>query len=85
MRYQLSPSWIPGLQVNLLRKGADQGGLADRLNTAGTVAYLSPGLIVQAAERLQGFGFVQVPAYSRLAGYQLLPHWTATAGFSYAF
>jgi hypothetical protein len=28
---------------------------------------------------------VQVPIYSNLDGYQLFPHWTATAGLSYAF
>jgi hypothetical protein len=31
------------------------------------------------------YGFVQLPLYSQLTGYQLFPHWTATIGASYAF
>ena len=85
VRYARSQQWIPGLQVNVLRKSADQGALADTTDSAGTVAYLSPGLIAQATDRLQAFGFVQVPIFSNLSGYQLLPHWTVSAGLSYAF
>jgi hypothetical protein len=85
LRYERDPRWIPGLQVNVFRKAADQGALADTTDTAGTVAYLSPGLTVRAARRLHVYGFVQVPVYSRLDGYQLFPHWTASAGLSYAF
>lgn len=84
LRYERSAQWIPGLQINMLRKSADQGALADTTDTAGTVAYLSPGLIVQAARQLYVYGFVQVPLYSNLSGYQLFPHWTASAGLSYA-
>jgi hypothetical protein len=85
LRYENNPRWIPGLQVNVLHRAADQGALADTTDTAGTVAYLSPGLTVRAGRRLHVYGFVQVPIYSNLDGYQLFPHWTASAGLSYAF
>jgi len=85
LRYEENPRVIPGLQINLYRKSADQGALADTTDTAGTVAYLSPGLTVRAARQLHLYGFVQVPVYSNLSGYQLFPHWTASAGLSYAF
>ncbi len=85
LRYEASPKWVPQLQVNLSHKGADQGALADTLDTAGTVAYLSPGITVSVSKNLQLYGFVQLPVYSKLDGYQLFPRWTATMGVSHAF
>jgi hypothetical protein len=76
---------VPQLQVNLLHKAPDQGALADVQNTAGTVAYVSPGVSVNALPRLEVFGFVQVPVYSNLYGYQLFPRYTVSVGMSYAF
>lgn len=85
LRYEAHANWVPQLQLNLLRKSADQGALADRTNTAGTVAYLSPGLSASLRSNLQAYGFVQVPVYSHLDGYQLFPRWAATVGLSMAF
>jgi hypothetical protein len=85
VRYEENPKWIPQLQVNLLHKGVDQGALADIYDTAGYVAYLSPGLNAQIGDKLRVFGFVQVPVYSDLVGYQLFPRYTASVGASYAF
>jgi hypothetical protein len=78
-----SRTWTPQLQVNLLHKSPDQGALADVQNTAGNVAYVSPGLSVQAARQLQLFAFVQVPVYSNLYGNQLFPRYTVSVGVSY--
>ncbi len=85
LRYEAHPQWVPQLQVNLLHKSADQGARADRPDTAGTVAYLSPGVTLHLFGNMHLFAFAQVPVYSNLDGYQLLPHWTATLGGSYAF
>ena len=85
LRYEASPKIMPQLQVNLTRKSHDQGALADSEDSAGTVAYLSPGLTMSLRPDLQVYGFVQLPVYSRLQGYQLFPHWTASAGVSHAF
>jgi len=84
LRYETSPRWVPQVQLNLLHKSPDQGALADVQSTAGIVAYLSPGITVQAARGLQLFGFVQVPVYSNLYGIQLFPRFTASVGVSYA-
>ena len=84
LRYEANPELIPQLQLNVTHKGSDQGALADVDNTAGTVAYLSPGVGVHVAGSLEAYGFVQVPVYRHLDGYQLLPRWTATVGVSYA-
>src|SRR6202165_220309 len=85
VRYEAHSQWVPQLQVNLLRKSADQGALADTTDTAGTVAYLSPGVTLHVMGNLHLFAFAQIPMYSRLDGYQLFPHWTAPVGGSYAF
>ena len=84
VRDETSAAWVPQLQLNLLHKSADQGDLADRPDTAGFVAYLSPGLTVRALSSLYLYGVVQLPVYSDLSGYQLFPRWTATVGLSYA-
>ena len=83
-RYEANPKWVPQIQVNYLHKSADQGDLADRANTAGSVAYISPGLTAQLVPELYVYGFVQVPVASNLDGYQLFPRWTASVGMSYA-
>jgi hypothetical protein len=83
LRYEAHPRWVPQVQLNLSHRSADQGALADSADTAGSVAYLSPGITVHALSSLYLFAFVQVPVYSNLDGYQLLPRWTATVGGSY--
>jgi hypothetical protein len=83
LRYAAHPQWVPQLQINLYDKRADQGALADVLDTQGFVAYVSPGLTVQVHHHLQLYGVLQVPVYSNLGGYQLFPHWAGTVGISY--
>lgn len=85
IRYEANPTFVPQLQFNLSHKSADQGALADTADTAGTVLYASPGATVSLTHHLHGYGFVQVPVFSKLDGYQLFPHWTGTVGLSYAF
>jgi hypothetical protein len=85
LRYEANPTIVPQLQVNITRKSPDQGVLADTISTGGTVVYLSPGVSVGVMKSLQIYGFLQLPVYSKLDGYQLFPRWTATAGLSYAF
>lgn len=85
IRYVLDPVITPQLQLNVFHKSADQGALADTANTAGTVAYLSPGISMAAGEQTHLYGFIQLPLYSRLSGYQLFPRWTVTLGVTHAF
>ena len=85
LRYEANPKWIPQVQLNLLHRNPDRGALADTADTVGTVAYISPGLTVQVTRKLHAYSVIQVPVYSNLDGYQLFPHYTATAGLSYAF
>jgi hypothetical protein len=85
IRYEANPQIVPQLQINITSKSSDQGKLADTTDTAGTVAYLSPGITFSVAPNLRMYGFLQLPVYSQLSGYQLFPHYTATAGISYHF
>jgi hypothetical protein len=85
LRYEAHPKWVPQVQVNLVRKSPDQGALADTTDTAGTIAYLSPGVTMHVMGNLHLYAFAQVPVYSRLDGYQLFPRWTASVGGSYSF
>ncbi len=85
LRYEAHVNWIPQVQVNFSHRSADRGALADEPDTAGTAVYLSPGITVRVLDRLHAYGFVQIPVYSKLDGYQLFPHWTATIGAAYAF
>ncbi|MBV8468369.1 MAG: transporter [Burkholderiaceae bacterium] len=85
LRHEANPHFVPQLQLNLTHKTSDQGALADTTDTAGTVAYLSPGLTVSVAANAHVYAFVQLPIYSQLQGYQLFPRWTATVGVTMAF
>ena len=85
LRYEADPRWVPQLQLNLLHKSPDTGALADVQNTAGIVAYVSPGITAQVSASLHLFVFAQLPVYSNLYGIQLFPRWTASAGATYGF
>jgi hypothetical protein len=85
LRYEENPHVVPQIQVNITHKASDQGALADTTDSAGTVVYVSPGVTAMVAPNTHVYGFVQLPAYSNLQGYQLFPRWTATVGVSYAF
>jgi hypothetical protein len=85
VRYARDTRIVPQLQLNLLHKGVDRGALADITDTAGTVAYLSPGLTLQVHGNLHVFGFAQLPVYSNLVGYQVFPRYTLSGGATWAF
>jgi hypothetical protein len=84
LRYEAHPNWVPQLQMNLLHKSVDRGALADIYDTAGYVAYVSPGLTVKVARNLQAYAFAQFPVYSDLVGFQLFPRYSFSVGASYA-
>jgi hypothetical protein len=83
-RYQRDSRYGFQLKVNLLHRAPDQGALADIQNTAGNIAYLSPGLTARLTPLTSMVVFAQLPVYSNLYGYQLLPRWTAGIGVTYA-
>ena len=85
VRYGANPKWVPQLQMNLTHKSVDQGALADITDSAGYVAYVSPGLTASVFSGMHVYGFAQLPVYSDLVGYQVFPRYTLSVGASYAF
>ena len=76
---------VPQLQMNFRAAGKDRGANADRPNSGGEQLYLAPGVSADLSGRLTAFGFVQVPVYQRVNGFQLAPKVTLSAGLSYRF
>jgi hypothetical protein len=74
----------PQLQINVKTGARDSGANADRDNSAGTLVYLSPGATFSVTDRFKIYGFVQLPVYQYVYGYQLAPKWTFSTGFHYA-
>jgi len=85
VRYVANEFVTPQLQINAKTSQHDSGANADRPNSGGTLAYLSPGLTVNVQENLKVYGFLQVPIYQHVEGNQLTPRWTGTLGVRYTF
>jgi len=83
LRYEESPYWVPQVQMNFLHKNVDRGALADITDTAGYVAYFSPGVTFRVVGGLHLYAFGQLPVYSDLVGYQVFPRYTFSIGASY--
>ena len=77
--------FTPQLQLNVKIEGREHGAAADRDNSGGTLAYLSPGLTCELAARTRAFVFVQLPVYQRVNGLQLEPKWILSTGLSRHF
>jgi len=65
--------FTPQLQVSFRASGKDAGSNADRPNSGGEELDLSPGFSARIAQRVTAFGYVEVPLYARVNGYQLVP------------
>ena len=85
VRYITETNWVPQLQLNLTHKNQDSGVNADVADSAGTFVYLSPGFSYTSTTHTQLYGFVQLPLYQNLDGWQLAPRWTASVGLSHTF
>ena len=63
----------PQLQVSFRHTARDAGHNADRPNSGGDQVNASPGLSAKISSKVVGFGFVELPLYNRVNGYQLVP------------
>lgn len=73
------------LQVNALYRGKDAGDNAEPEDTGGRFVHLSPGLSIGLGDKMQFYGFVQLPLYQDVNGVQLTADWAAVAGISLRF
>jgi len=63
----------PQLQLSFRATGKDSGPNADRANSGGEQVNLAPGISAKVNSRIVAFGFVELPLYNRVNGYQLVP------------
>jgi hypothetical protein len=85
VRYMGFESVIPQLQLNTRIEKRESGAEADVANSGATLLYISPGVTIPVNKDFQAFGFVQVPIYQRVNGYQIEPNVLFSAGLRYSF
>ena len=85
LRYGGFSGFSPLLQFNFREVAHDQGGNADKLNTGGTLLYISPGITAAVGQHVSAYAFVQVPVYQEVEGVQLVAKFTYSVGVRYSF
>lgn len=73
------------LQLNLQRRGHDRGAQAEPDNSGSTSISLSPGLTYGAGHGATLYGYVQLPLYQNVAGFQLVPRNSLAVGWTSDF
>lgn len=63
----------PQLQLSLRKTWRDSGLNSDRPNSGGEQVNIAPGLSAKLTSKLVGFTYVELPVYTRVNGYQLVP------------
>ena len=79
-RYVGFEAFTPLLQINARVSGKDVGAQATPNDSGGKTVYLSPGFMVPLNDRVKAYGFVQLPVYQNLNGFQLAPRYTVSVG-----
>jgi hypothetical protein len=63
----------PQLQLSFRHTARDAGPNSDRPNSGGDQVNLAPGLSAKLSTSAVGFTYVELPLYTRVNGYQLVP------------
>jgi hypothetical protein len=63
----------PQLQLSFRKTWRDSGPNSDRPNSGGEQVNLAPGLSAKLGTSVVGFTYVELPLYTRVNGYQLVP------------
>lgn len=85
LRYTGFKSFTPQIQVSPRLSAKDRPGKAAGPDTGGTTVYVSPGVTVPITKNIKTYGFVQLPVYQNLNGYQLAPRWILSVGTRFEF
>jgi hypothetical protein len=85
VRYITDGPVVPHLQLNVRTERKETGANADVENAGATLVYLSPGATWSVTEKVKAYGFVQVPIYQRVTGYQIEPKYSVSVGLHYSF
>ncbi len=83
-RYMSFERVRPQVQLNIRTEGREKGANADVENSGATLVYLSPGVNVKLTNTSSLYGYVQVPLYQHVNGYQIEPRWAASLGIRFA-
>jgi hypothetical protein len=63
----------PQLQLSFRKTWRDSGPDSDRPNSGGEQVNVAPGLSAKLGTKVVGFTYVELPLYTRVNGYQLVP------------
>ena len=66
--------FTPQLQVSVRTTAQDTGPNSDHDNSGGEQVNVAPGFSASLGPKLTAFGFVELPLYTRVNGYQLVPN-----------
>lgn len=80
LRYQGFDSVVPELQFNVRASGKDSGAAASPEDSGGESVFIAPGVAVPVGRTVRLYGFLQLPIYQNLNGYQLAAKYTASVG-----
>lgn len=83
--HAMSPDWSLLLQANWSQRGRDSGAEAEPEMSGSTTLSLSPGASLSLGHDDTVYGVVQVPAYQKVNGIQLVPQWSLVLGWTHAF
>lgn len=75
----------PQFQLNARAIGKDKGANATPADSGGVTVYASPGATYAVNDKLSVYGFVQLPVYQYLNGYQLAPRYLVSVGTRFSF
>ena len=84
-RYLGLDTLVPQIQFNGRVSAKDSGANASPDDSGGTTVYFSPGVTFTVTEKMKVYGFIQVPVYQNLNGYQLAPKYTVSVGTHFEF
>jgi hypothetical protein len=73
----------PQLQLSVRKTWRDTGPDSDHRNSGGEQVNVAPGLSAKLSSRLVGFSFVELPLYTRVNGFQLVPKAKFSLGVLY--
>lgn len=84
-RYMGLGSVVPQWQINARVSAKDAGANASPEDSGGKTVYASPGVTIAVTEKVNAYGFIQLPVYQNLNGYQLAPKYTVSVGTRFSF
>ena len=83
VRYVANTTFTPHVQINVRIEGREAGANADIANSGATLVFLSPGATLRLTKQIQAYGFVQLPLYQRVNGFQIESRYFVSFGLHY--